>query len=340
MSSTILKMKLALLPFAGIALSGCFSDSSTVVPIATTTPTASPSPTSTASGSAARAVKFFLNNTSTNGSFVGAGNSAQPTVDGDGPPAFGFRATRYYNPDGTEIPQGTFPAWMTFLEIGISGAQNTAAANPDCARFSVGDDANNNCYLGPGSSGWTYSKCGVSTGTFRVSEVDCSVNNGSSGTAAAGTGAYTDGIYIRAGFDRTQMDPTENILVVLEYASAALDPAPANPLTCFSNGTFSPELCSDFTWRSYLKHSVTEVLQPYLLVVPPMQAAVTSQVSGVNLATKQIFLPVASDSGLRIFQMSRTQSSFPSLTTLSSRCQGSSPLCAGMVFYSITFFRM
>ena len=180
--------------------------------------------------------------------------------------------------------------------------------------------------------------------------------------ASNGTGGASDGVYFRANFSRntTYLANSENILVNLEYAATSVNPAPTNPISCFTGGQFTPELCSDFVWKAYIKHSPSEAVQPYLLLIPPTFGSVLGTVAGgvgnggTLVSTKQFIVPFAGDTSLTTLQVSRIQSNFPGDTTscgnkaynLQYYCTnngtvtGGTPLCAGVIFYSITFFRI
>ncbi len=313
----------------------------------TVTTSSSPTPTPAAG---VRAVRINLQQAD-GGSFdsLSAQNHAAGTIP---IPGSGHIARKLYNPDGTFLanvtPAGVksanWPLWLSSFEIGVSGSLNTSAPNPNCATFAgVTESTLMNCLLGPSS---TPSQCGAPSGQFRVSEVDCSIASASGAAASTGTGGPSDGIYMRAQFDRSNLGTNENILVIIEYAASALNPAPANPATCLSGGKFTPENCSDFVWRAYLKHSASELVLPYLLLIPPTPSAVLSPgvASGAGIAAKQFILPLAADANLTTLQISRTQSNFPSNAALLTACsnggRGNSPLCAGVIFYSITFYRM
>ncbi len=310
----------------------------------------------------ARSIKILFKQ-STAGSFDAPPSSGTLPQVGQG-----LKASRLFNLDGSILASAVlntttgkinqsanWPAWFKSLEIGVSGSLNTAAPNPDCARFADSSESTlSNCFIGPGPTPNTLpnpSACGAPAGQFRVSEADCAIANGSIQAATTGSGGANDGIYFRAVFDRTNLGSTENLLVVLEYASSSLNSAPSNPSLCFTNGSFTPEKCSDFVWRTYLKRSESEVVQPYLLLVPPTFSAVLGSNgilpnSGAGLATKQIFIPLASNAAYSVFQISRTQANFPSIQNLLNYCTaaaalpGRSPLCAGMVFYSLTLIRI
>jgi hypothetical protein len=239
-----------------------------------------------------------------------------------------------------------WPVWFTSFEIGISGSANTSAQNPNCAIFAnSGESSQINCNLSGTNT------CGATIGQFRVSEADCNLNSAT--PTLAGNGGPSDGIYMRAVFNRSPVDLglSENILVILEYSVSFLDQAPANPSTCFNSttGTLSAEQCSDFTWRAYLKHSPSEIVQPFLLLVPPSFSSVLPTSASGNNSTavlaKQFILPMASDSLLTTLQISHTNSNFSSPANLTSYCAtgglpANSAFCAGIVFYSISFYRI
>jgi hypothetical protein len=93
-----------------------------------------------------------------------------------------------------------------------------------------------------------------------------------------------------------------------------------------------------------MKHNFTETVMPYLLLVPPTTQRATSVIPPeAGLSTKQFYLPFASDPHLSVLQLSRNSRPLglaPDATVLGNYCSSNSPLCLGMVFYSITFFRI
>jgi hypothetical protein len=350
------------LPLFACTPNGSFVASSTISNTSTNTGT---STSSTLTGIRATQV-IFQSASSVGGSFnslLTQGNS-QGTVP---LPGRGHPAVRVFNSDGsfqgsinptTGVTQGSWPAWLSSFEVGVSGPANTASLNPNCATFAGNSEATSqNCFLGPTASP-VPSQCGAPLGQFRISEVDCSIPSGGTPATATGSGGPADGVYLRAVFNRAYLGANENILAVIQYSSSALDPAPANPSTCFLGGKFSPESCSDFVWKVFLKHSANETALPFMLFVPPTFSSVlgTAQVpastSGMGIAAKQFILPLASDPTLSVFQISRIQSAFPGNgVSLIKACTatntpptvnspGNSPLCAGVVFYTITFYRV
>jgi hypothetical protein len=334
-------------------LSGCTSNSNLSqlkVPDSSSSP--SPTPTAT-SASGPRSAKFFFKTTVNGGSF-----DTPSSLGTAASPGSGTQATKVFNADGTILgaagPSGAgWPAWIKSFEIGVSGLSNASSENSHCANFAESTESTtSNCNVGPSPSP-SPAKCGAPSGLFRVSEVDCTLGNPA---ATEGNGGPSDGVYFRIEFSRdtNNLGLAENILVTLEYVVSALNPAPSNPTNCFSStdGSFSPEACSDFVWRAYLKHSTSEIVQPFLLLVPPTYSSILAAGqtaptnAGTGVVAKQFVIPLAGDSTLTTLQISRTKSAFPSSSNLRTYCTaagtlpGDSPLCAGIVFYSITFFRI
>jgi hypothetical protein len=287
------------------------------------------------------------------------GSFDAPSTSGTVPAAgFGHKISRVFNPDGSLLSQGpsegaskaaTWPNWLESVEVGVSGPSNTAAVNPACARFSDTTEAtDNHCNFGSGAVA-----CGAPAGLYRVSDYDCL-----KGIAAAdikdGNGGPGDGVYIRARFNRAALGSTENILAVFEYVAATYNNpssgTPTSPTACLQGGQFTPENCTELTWKTYLKHNVSEIVQPFQMLVPPTQNFVTGNTNGVNPTTRQFILPLAQDTSLSVFQISRVRSRLDTTAaTVMTACAGSSmapaspansPLCSGMIFHSLTFYRM
>ncbi len=346
-------------------LTGCTLRPSFSTSTATSTTTATPTPTIATTSSTIRAVQILFQSSST-GSFDSTFPSTNPStlpgtqLSSGSPPGAGsgLQAQRLFSPSNqTLIASGgasssTWPTWLTSFEIGLSGPSNTSAPNPNCANFASSTEATLlNCQIVPTPAPSPYAECGAPANQFRVSEVDCPLQS----STLAGNGGPSDGIYIRAQFNRstTTLGPTENILVVISYSASSVNPAPPNPTSCFSGGIFTPQACSEFVWQAYLKHYPSETgIQPFFLLVPPTFASIINatsggpQGSGTGIATKQFILPLAGDSTLTTLQISRTQpNSTPSnlityCTPSGGNLPGDSPLCSGMVFYSMTFYRI
>jgi hypothetical protein len=302
--------------------------------------------------SGAKAVKIIFKPVSQGGSFDAAPSSGTTNAAGSG-----VQVTQLYNPDGTTLATGTtsasWPKWLTSFEIGISGSANGNAKNPYCARFATSgltssDDTMAQCEFKTGF----LSNCGAPGGYYRVSDFDC-YNSTSATEQGIGTGADTDGVYLRGIFNRdtSYLGKYENILAVLEYSASGLNPAPKDPSSCFSSGSASVESCADMTWKIYLKHTTSESLQSFLLLVPPTFASVdtTNGTGGSGISTRQFILPLAGDSSLSVLQISRTGlsstlSSDPNFQTICAPNGTSDPansaLCVGMVFYSLTLYRI
>ncbi|MGZ6311761.1 MAG: hypothetical protein ACXWOH_14085, partial [Bdellovibrionota bacterium] len=276
------------------------------------TPSTSASPTlSVAAG--ARAAKIIFRQSNPSGSFDSSPAGGTPAVPGSGQ-----QANRVFNADGSLLAtkgSSSWPAWLSSVEIGVSGANNTSSTNGPCAAFaSAAEAAATNCdWQGGGAGG---KPCGAPAGIFRVSEFDCQ------GTTVNGNGGPSDGVYIRAFFNRANLGTQENIMVVVEYAASDLNPAPALPTNCFSGGIFSPENCSDQTWKIFMKHSGTEVVQPFLMLIPPAFASVNSTTNsgGSGTGTRQFILPMSGDANLSVMQVSRIKTFIPNATTFTNTC--------------------
>jgi hypothetical protein len=329
---------------ATLLLTGCFSNAT----LSTTNPIALPAVTLPSSARVARII--FQQNS---GSFDAPTTAGTPVGVGNG-----LQAVRVYDAQNNVIasngPSGNnWPSWLQSFEIGVSGPSNANALNANCARFAStsGAEQAQTCTFN-GTSGI---RCGTTGNNFRVSEADCAVSQ-----PAPGQGNDQDGVYFRAFFNRNPsiLGVTENILAVVEYTASSFNGGPASPQNCFTgSGTgFAPENCSDFTWKMFLKHTPVEATQPYMMLVPPTPYYVNGSnitASGSSTTTKQFFIPLAGDQGLTEVQFSRIVSGSPALNSGNAAFEAacapngtggaygaSSPLCAGMVFSSITFFRI
>ncbi len=332
----------------GASLSGCLPTPGSNARLTSATVTATTSSSSSSASytpaAGARAAKIIFKQHNPAGSFDA------PNATGTAPvPASGHSATRVFNADGSLLAAspsaGTWPKWIYKVEIGISGSSNTAATNVNCARFAANnEDTDNKCE--PTASGSGSIDCGAASGLFRVSEYDCT----KSPSATNGNGGPNDGVYFRVYFNRSQLSASENVLAVLEYASSVLNPAPAQPTSCFSGGIFTPTSanCSDMTWQIYLKHNEYEIVQPYLMLVPPAFGHVNADLNtlGSGVSTKQFFLPLAGDANLTVAQVSRIRALPNTTTDFQNICDpdldgiGNSPLCVGMILYSLTLVRI
>ncbi len=311
---------------------------STVASIAT--PTATPSGTVYNFGlwnSEVRAVRiFFLTyNNSNYGSFdpVAVGAPYSDTMD--------YVADRFYSPSN-DLLSGA-PPWLQTFEIKTNGAPEY------CAQFETQLNIAGNCHPTVGTS----ANCGAPVGQFRVSEVDCVQ---AVSPLPAGIGSETDGLYMRAIINRKYLAPYENLLMILEYTASTIHLPSTDPSTCFVNGQWTPENCVDFLWSVYLRHSTAEMPnQPFLMLVPPLflfAQAILKNDTQPMIATKQVVIPLAMDSTLSIIQISRQSAHFQgNAANLLTMCAtpaggplpatgGVSPLCAGMIFNTETFYRI
>jgi hypothetical protein len=331
-------------------LTGCFSSvPSDALSEITTSATPTPSPTLDVAGGK-RAVRIIFSQSS-KGSFEAPSAGGTPPGAGSG-----LQAQRIFEtwndgsgnpvPIASAGPSGAdWPAWVKNVEIGISGAANSAQTNADCARFAaVGESTAAQCDFN--NDGLADTDCGAPDGLYRVSEYDC----GRMSPEPTGDGSSGDGVYIRVDFDRTttSLGSSENVLAVLRYSAATVNSGATDPTKCFTSGTFTPTAtgCADFVWQSFIKTTSTDTYTPFLMLVPPAPSHVdtTGGTSGATISTKQFLIPLASWSALTEFQISRVKGMVHG-GTFDSICNGAaassnSPLCAGMVFYSLNLYRI
>ncbi len=331
-------------------LVGCTSGSLPSTYSATTSLTTAASPTPSPS-STIMAVKIIFQNNTSSGSFPTSPNGTAPGAGN------GLQAETLFAPDGSTViatggPSGSnWPNWIASIELGVSGSANTAATNADCARFAGNGEAS----AATCNFAGVRAACGAPSGWYRVSEADCNLGSGS---PTAGSGSDSDGIYVRVTLNRgsAYLARNENILAVLEYSATALNPASQNPTSCFGASGLNPETCADFVWRAYLKTASSASVSSFFLLIPPTFSSVLSasgtsaiQTSGTTLATRQFILPLSSDQSLTVLQISRTTSllgnasnsaNLTSYCTLSGAFPANSPLCAGIILYGLTLYRI
>ena len=248
-----------------------------------------------------------------------------------------LRVKTFFSVSNDEISK---PSWIEKVEIGISGSNNTNATSSFCANFS--DGSSSQCdFNGDG----TYDvPCNGPSDFYRISEFDCK------NTTQVGNGSQSDGVYIRTVFNRNNsaLKSYENIMVVLEYSSSGLRNERSRPVVeCFTNGVFNPSNsdCSDMSWGVYLKTSSTAnnpAIFQYL--VPPIfkKANKALNLGGSNVVTKQFILPISGNQNYSTFQMSRINATedFSFKSGSNDVCVSNSPLCVGLVFYTMTFYRI
>ena len=299
--------------------------------------------------SGAMAAKIIFKQANPSGSFN------EPSSSGTKPtPGSGHQAVRIFNADGSLLAEqeddddedSNWPNWLEYVEIGISGGNNTSATDADCAKFSGNEESsecdwNNNTVLPDlPTDDADAGECGGEEGYYRVSEFDCF-----QGDLKKGNGGPDDGVYIRASFSRDteHLASYENILVTLEYSASVINPAPSDPTSCFSGGVFSPTStdCSDMSWQIFMKHEEDDIVNPFMLLVPPAFASVdaTTNRGGSGIGTKQFILPLAGDSNITTLQISRITAK-DDITDFEEICVDNSPNCLGIIFYSMTFYRI
>jgi hypothetical protein len=281
-------------------------------------------------------------------SFDAAAATGTPTTPGSG-----HRAARVYAPGDDSTPIA-MPPWLTSVEVGVSGSANPSAPQPDCARFATPTEASSAVCDYDANAATPGVSCGANDGYLRVSEYDC-VRGGSA--PQPGNGGGDDGIYIRATFSRdpAKLGASENLMAVLEYTASSLNAGPANPGGCMQGGVFDASApgCADMVWNTYLKNTSGDVFQPFLMLVPPALGTVDRAANrgGGGVSTRQIVLPLAGNPSLTQLQISRVRgpaanatvgAGGPSIATVCNGAQNpsNSALCAGMIFYSLTIYRI
>ncbi len=333
-------------------------------------PTINTSTTSTTSAnSGPSAVSFVMTNTaaSNTGSFKTAPTNGTALSHGSGHAATTVfatdKSTVYASGDDDDslstyyYTQTSWPKWIKRFEIGISGANNTGATKDECMRFTqASESAGTNCsFYDLDTASVIDTNCSAPTGYLRVSEVDCvdpaeTINDGT-GTS------LNDGVFLRTEFNRDYISASENIMVAIEYAAFQAKAPAANPNGCLTSGFLSATQsgCSTFSWLAYLKSNIdSAAANPLLMLVPPATFNLGGDVR-TGLQTQQFFLPMASDSSLKYLHISR-KTGVPDTADIydntnvnvnfRTACQdsalnsGNSPGCNGMIFYSVSFYKM
>ncbi len=302
----------------------------------TSTETSSSSTSSLAALEGARAAKIVFRQSNPSGSFDAApANGTYPA------PGSGHAATRVFNADGSLLAlspaSSSWPKWLTRVEIGISGSANPRATESDCARFATATDETAQCDVGTPSA----FLCGAASGLYRVSEYDCI----SPATTSDGNGGPEDPVYIRATFDRSKLHSYENLMLVLEYSAAVVTPPTTGPNACFSGGNLSlTQGCGDLNWNIYLKQNPYQISNPFLMLIPPAFSSMNALRLGAGVATKQVYVPLSGDASLNVLQISRISTvNFENLdpdVCNSDAGDANSPLCMGVIFYSLTLLRI
>ncbi len=261
-------------------------------------------------------------------------------------PGGGYKVVRLFNPDGSLLATrtsetsvtGTWPQWIDYIEVMISGTSNVGATDSACARFATDSEgANVTCDvdLNPATPPVP---CGASEQLFRVSEYDCS--------GFTGNGGPNDGVTIRIVLNRdpSKLAPSENLLMNLEFAASGINMGPADPTICFIGGKYEPTNpgCADMVWQVFVKHNPFELVQPFLMLTPPIHGAINKDTNsaGGNITSKQFIIPLAGDAGLKVIQLSRISGLDREKIKVYCGNQSDTALCVGMVFHTLTLYRI
>ena len=189
--------------------------------------------------------------------------------------------------------------------------------------------------------------CGTAVNRFRVSEWDCAHEN-----APIGKGSPDDSLAIAVEIARSRefLGASENIRVILDYTAYYLNGTRSDPTLCFtpsginnsimlttSGRTFDPTLpgCSDMSYFTYLKTSLTNPTPPFFMVIPPQEQG-----------PRSVILPISSNSSLSTFMFSRIRgldlnaNGFTSTCNPAGASQANTPQCAGLILKTITLQRL
>lgn len=255
-------------------------------------------------------------------------------------PMKGLFATKLYKPDQSILVSGNpqspdWPAWIEGIEVTLSGQSNLALPNAQCAQFlrnevNLSDEQKD--YRGD-------------MGSLQVSEADCGPPTSDSSLTKNGTiignGGPNDGFSIRVYFNRdVNMGPTENILLTLQYqASGSIGIAPDKTSALNCNSATGIKDCPEMLYQVYLKNSPTDVLQPFVMLIPPIHSPLNELgYTNRDYTQKQIFIPLAAYPSVKVIQISRI---FGLGEWAREKCGGTlSPRCLGVIFHSLTLHRI
>ena len=289
-----------------------------------------------------RGIKILFNTNTGTGSFTAP--SLLPTATpipvsypgGDGVTAYnpGLSPTQYFALDGITVTAK--PSWLIDFQVGMTSLTASSA----CATF-----------------GGSSNVFDVSS-TFRVSEHDC-------GSAANGSGSSLDPIFIRAVLNRdsSQLGTAEILMVQVEYQASALHLNSDGLSTSIEDNL--DQLWKIF-WNSSLLPSVAA--SPFATFIPPNYSACIANGSGATSApgscdpttsyrgapirTRQFIIPLSAYPTMSVIQLSRVKgrvnntgflnvgNTIPANYVNSFCSLSDSPLCLGVVIYSVTLTRM
>jgi hypothetical protein len=206
------------------------------------------------------------------------------------------------------------------------GTQNEILQKPNwLTEVSIKKPTDSNCAkFAPPSEGLFNASTG---GEFRVSEMECQPSD-----------RVAILINLNANF------PVEISLTYTAYdrtvETTLAQPVPTQPEKCFLSGVFSPNLCSNQLYQSFLTSPAQEAVQPYFMWIPPLR-------HGVEI-TQTMALPLDAASGPKVFTIERKYSTGlhadaslkkACLTEETSNIRGFKPNCLGVVFNKIKIKR-
>jgi hypothetical protein len=264
-------------------------------------------------------------------------------------------ARRFHPTSSTGGSTTTPPPWLSGVSVTLAGTNNSGSRNTACGNFAeTGVSNSTQCNFVANTPSAQFA-CNGPDQYFRVSEYDCADLGGTSpfaNTAIAGSGLPTDPVAIKIFLNRdsSKLGATENLMVVLEYQASGLKMAPKNAQSCLTGG--EPQLsntdCVDHSYSLYTRALNATTPHKLQTLIPPQGGKVnaTDQTFGGPIQTRQIIIPLSSlDSDQTVLQISRTfglpGSADPQYDArFGTHCESNSPLCVGLVLYSISIFRI
>lgn len=271
-------------------------------------------------------------------------------------------ARRFHPTSSSGGSTTTPPPWLSGVSVTLAGMNNGGSKNTACGNFAEAGSNSTQCNFVANTPAAEF-VCNGPDQYFRVSEYDCADLGGTSpfaNRAIAGSGLPTDPVAVKIFLNRdaTKLGATENLMVVLEYQASGLKMAPKNAQSCLTGG--EPQLsnadCVDQSYSLYTRALNATTPHKLQTLIPPQGGKVnaTDKTFGGPIQTRQIIIPLSSlDSDQTVLQISRTfglpgpapqpspsPSPSPSPGPFETHCAPNSPLCVGLVLYSISIFRI
>ncbi len=261
----------------------------------------------------------------------------------------GVSANTFFTTEAT--PQTlTKPSWLTAVRVSVGGSQNTSARKGACGGFSPTSGSTSCSFPSVNGPSVNTFSCRGPQKLYRVSEYDCAdISGGGVDSAVPGTGAMTDGVSIKIILNRdpSQLGSSENLMLVLEYQASGLAAATqaGSCVDTQGNPLLNHPDCVDQAYQLFARpFGINTGILRLLTVVPPAGGRVNAaeQSFGGPIQTRQMIVPLSTLSpSVNVLQLTRTFGlQDGSRRGFSATCHQDSPLCLGMIFHSLSIFRM